>query len=132
MHVLRLGIGRVVHIMANVEVEVVFFHDFRLGHEAAIFRQLALVGEDKVDFLDVLGAEFVLVLALGEFAVGIDQQLADELFLAAPEQCGMTVAASPSALRLASMCWTNMRSAFFPVSGHHSRKREGNLRVARL
>ena len=27
------------------------------------------------------------------------------------------------------MCWTNIRSAFFPVSGHHSRKREGNLSV---
>ena len=26
------------------------------------------------------------------------------------------------------MCWTNMRSAFFPVSGHHSRKREANFK----
>ena len=25
------------------------------------------------------------------------------------------------------MCWTNMRSAFLPVSGHHSRKRDGEL-----
>ena len=27
------------------------------------------------------------------------------------------------------MCWTNIRSAFLPVSGHHSRKRLGNFSV---
>jgi len=30
------------------------------------------------------------------------------------------------------MCCTNMRSAFLPVSGHHSRKRDGNFTAARL
>src|SRR6266542_1709725 len=31
--------------------------------------------------------------------------------------CGMTVAATPLALSTATMCWTNMRSAFLPPSG---------------
>src|ERR1051325_4286294 len=42
---------------------------------------------------------------------------------------GMIVAMWPSGFRLASMCWTNMRSAFLPVSGHHSRNRVGNFIV---
>ena len=31
--------------------------------------------------------------------------------------CGMTVAPMPSGFRTARMCWTNIRSAFLPVSG---------------
>ena len=42
--------------------------------EAAVFGQFALVREDKVDLLDVLGAELVLILAFGVFAVGVDEQ----------------------------------------------------------
>ncbi len=74
LHVLWLGVGRVVHVAADVQVVVVFFRDLLLADEAAVFRQRDFVGEDVVDFLDVLGAEFVLVLALGEFAVGIDEE----------------------------------------------------------
>ena len=43
----------------------------RLG---PVFGQLALVREDEVDLLDVLGTELVLVLALGVFAVGVDEE----------------------------------------------------------
>lgn len=45
---------------------------------------------------------------------------------------GMMVAMWPCGFKLASMCCTNIKSAFLPVSGHHSRKRLGNFRVARL
>ena len=44
----------------------------------------------------------------------------------------MIVAIRPLGLRLASMCCTNMRSAFLPDSGHHSRKRLVNFIPARL
>ena len=74
LHVLGLGVGRVVHVAADVEVVVVRVDDLRLVHEAAVFRQFALVREDEVDLLDVLGAELVLVLAFGVFAVGIDEE----------------------------------------------------------
>ena len=74
LHVLRLGVGRVVHVAADVEVVVVLLDDLRLVHETAVFRQLALLGEDEVDLLNVLGAELVLVLAFGVFAVGIDEE----------------------------------------------------------
>ena len=148
-----------------------------LVHQSAVLGNLTLVGEDEIDLLDVLRAQFVLVLAFGVLAVGIDeqhlaaqrvglalvahqhagrnagaveeagrqaddgldhviadQQFADELFLAPRKSTpwGMTVAMWPSGLRLASMCWTNMRSAFLPVSGHHSRKRLVNVMLARL
>ena len=36
--------------------------------------QLALVGEDEIDLLDVLGAKPVLVLALCVFAIGVDEE----------------------------------------------------------
>ncbi len=74
LHVLRLGVGRVVHIAADIEVVVVLVHDFGFGHEAAVLGQFTLVGEDEVDLLNVLGTELVLVLAFGKFAVGIDEE----------------------------------------------------------
>ena len=37
----------------------------------------------------------------------------------------MTVAMLPSALSTASMCWTNIRSAFLPFSGIQTAKRPG-------
>ena len=64
LDILRFGVGRVVHVAADVEVVVVGVHDLGLGHEARVLGQLALVGEDEVDLLDVLGAQPVLVLAL--------------------------------------------------------------------
>ena len=74
LHVLRFGVRSVVHIASNIEVEVVLFDDLGLGHEAAVFWQLAFVGEDEVNLLGVLGAELVLVFAFSVFAVGIDEE----------------------------------------------------------
>jgi len=73
-HVFRLRIGRVVHIAADVEVVVVRVHDLGFGNEAAVLGQFALVSEDVGDLLDVLGAELILILALGKFAVGVDEE----------------------------------------------------------
>ena len=44
---------------------------------------------------------------------------------------GMTVATMPPGLQTASMCWANIRSAFFPEVGHHpQRKRSGYSMLA--
>ena len=74
LDILRLGVGRVVHVAADVEVVVVGVHDLGLRHEARVLGQLALVGEDEIDLLDVLGAKPVLVLALCVFAIGVDEE----------------------------------------------------------
>ena len=74
LHVFRFRVGRVIHVAADIEVIVVLLHDLGLVHEAAVFRHFALLGEDEVDLLNVLGAELVLVLALHVFAVGIDEE----------------------------------------------------------
>ena len=74
LHIFRLRIGGVVHIAADVEVVVVGLDDLGLVHQAAVFGDLALVGEDEIDLLDVFGAQLVLVLAFGVFAVGVDEQ----------------------------------------------------------
>ncbi len=74
LHVLGFGLGGVVDVAADVEVVIMLLHDLGLAHEAAVFRQLAFVGKDEINLFDVLGAEFVLVLALGVFAVGVDEE----------------------------------------------------------
>ena len=74
LHVLGLGLRGVVHVAADVEVTVVGLDDLGFVHQAAVLGDLALVGEDKVDLLDVLGAQLVLVLALGVLAVGVDEE----------------------------------------------------------
>ena len=74
LHILRLGVGRIVQVAADVEVVVVGVHDLGLGHEVRVLGLLALVGEDEIDLLDVLGAKPVLVLALCVFAIGVDEE----------------------------------------------------------
>ena len=44
LHVLRLRVGRVVHVAADVEVVVVLLDDLGLVHEAAVFRQSPACG----------------------------------------------------------------------------------------
>ena len=73
-HVLRLRFGGVVHVAADVEVVVVGIGNLGLVYQAAVLGNLSLVGEDEIDLLDVLRAQFVLVLAFGVLAVGIDEQ----------------------------------------------------------
>ena len=73
-HVLRLGRRRVIHIAAEVEVPVVGVLDFCEGHAAGVFLLLNAMLENVDDLLDVLGPELVLLLALGELAVGIDEE----------------------------------------------------------
>ena len=74
LHILRFRVGGVVHITADVEIVIVCAHDLGLVHQSAVFGNFPLVGEDEVDLFDVLGAQFVLGLAFGVFAVGIDEE----------------------------------------------------------
>jgi hypothetical protein len=53
---------------------VVRVYDFGLGSEAAVLGQFAFVREYEVNLLNILGAELVLVLALGIFPVCIDEE----------------------------------------------------------
>ena len=66
LHILGFRLGRVVHVAADVEVVVVGFDDLGLVDQAAVFGHLPFVGKDKIDLLDVFGAQFVLGLAFGD------------------------------------------------------------------
>ena len=66
--------GCVVHVAADVEVVVVRIHDLGLRYEARVLGQFALMGEDEIDFLDVLRAKPVLFLTLRVFAIGVDEE----------------------------------------------------------
>ena len=74
LDILRFGVGRVVHVAADVEVVVVSVHDLGLRHESRVLEQFTLVSENKIDLLNVLRAKPVLVLALRVFAIGVDEE----------------------------------------------------------
>src|SRR6202158_1118414 len=74
LDILRLGVGRVVNVTADVEVVVVLIHDLCFVDEAAIFWQVALLGKDEINFFNVFRAKLVLVLAFSVLSVGIDKE----------------------------------------------------------
>jgi len=74
LHIFRLRFGGVVHITADVQIEIVLIDDLRFIDEATVFWNLTFMGENVVDLLDVLRAQLVLILAFGKLTVGIDEQ----------------------------------------------------------
>ena len=72
-HVLRRGRLRIVHVAADIAVEIFGFKRF-LAHQAAVAVDFYLVVIDVTDFLNVFGAQRVLVFAFPVFSVGIDEE----------------------------------------------------------
>ena len=68
------GSGVLSTLAADVEVVVVQLDDLRLIDQPRVLGDLPLVRKDKVDLLDILGPQLVLVLAFSEFPIGVDEQ----------------------------------------------------------
>ena len=74
-HVVRLGRRRVVHVAADVEIEVVgCTGDFRERHDAGVAGNVLVAVEGGYDLLDVLRAQVVLRAAGMELGVGVDEE----------------------------------------------------------
>ena len=74
LYIFRLRLRGVVHIPANVQVVIVFFDDFGRIDQTAVFGKFPLMGENGVYLLDIFRAKFILILAFGEFPVGVDEE----------------------------------------------------------
>ena len=74
-HVVRLGRRRVVHVAADVQIEVVgLAGDLGERDDAGVAGDVLIAVKGGDDFLDVLGAEVVLRAARVEFGIGIDEE----------------------------------------------------------
>ena len=70
----RLGF-KSVDIARDVEVEVVF-GDFSQASVVAVLVDFSTSGVGFDDFVDIFGAEVILILTLGEFAASVDEEYA--------------------------------------------------------
>ena len=74
-HIVRLGRRRVVHVAADVEIEIVGgAGDFGERHDAGVAGDVLVAVEGGHDFLDVLRAEIVLRASGMELGIGIDEE----------------------------------------------------------
>ena len=72
-HVFGFGRRRVVHVAPDVEREVVGLNRGEV-HQPRVAGFLQLVGKHVVNFLDVLGAQHILLFTLGVVLIGVDNE----------------------------------------------------------